>query len=82
MFTNKFQTKTAKLARYKSTGKFGCTVSVFILSVMIVVRVFGGFLFYSVLFCSSAYAMTVIQLQNIIMRYFTFLCKLCRNVPD
>ena len=29
MFTNKFQTKTAKLARYKNMGKFGCTVSVF-----------------------------------------------------
>ncbi len=28
MFTNKFQTKTAKLARSKNTGKFGCTVSV------------------------------------------------------
>ena len=32
MFTNKFQTKTAKLARSKNTGKFGCTdMSVFLL---------------------------------------------------
>lgn len=29
MFTNEFQTKTAKLARSKNTGKFGYTVSVF-----------------------------------------------------
>ena len=36
MFTNKFQTKTAKLARYKNTGKFGCTVSVVIVYVVIV----------------------------------------------
>ena len=41
---NKAQkTKTAKLARYKNTGKFGCTVSVFNMSVVIVVRLFLSF---------------------------------------
>ena len=43
MFTNKFQIKTAKLTRLKITGKFGCTVSVFIVSVVIIVRLFGSF---------------------------------------
>ena len=35
MFTNKFQTKTAKLARI-ITGKFGCVVSVVIVYMVIV----------------------------------------------
>ena len=33
-----FTIKAAKLARLKNTGKFGCTVSVFNMSVVIVVR--------------------------------------------
>lgn len=35
--------KTAKLARLKNTGKLGCTVSVFNMSVVIVVRLLRGF---------------------------------------
>ena len=57
MFTNKFQTKTAKLARSKNTGKFGCTVSVFNISVVIVVRLFRSFSFCLVCSASSSYAM-------------------------
>ncbi len=67
MFYNARKIKTAKLARLNSTGKFGCTVSVFIVSVVIVVRLLGGFLFSSVPFCSSAYAMhgdTVTEYHN------------------
>ena len=67
MFNKAQKTKTTKLARLRNTGKFGCTVSVFIVSVVIVVRLFGGFLFSSVPFCSSAYAMhgdTVTEYHN------------------
>lgn len=67
MFNKAQKTKTTKLARLRNTGKFGCTVSVFIVSVVIVVRLFGDFLFSSVPFCSSAYAMhgdTVTEYHN------------------
>ena len=57
MFNNSQKTKTAKLARLKNTGKFGYTVSVFNMSVVIVVRLFRSFSFCSVCSASSSYAM-------------------------
>lgn len=57
MFNKVQKTKTAKLARLKNTGKFGCTVSVFNMSVMIVVRLFRSFSCCSMCSASSSYAM-------------------------
>lgn len=57
MFNKVQKTKTAKLARLKNTGKFGCTVSVFNMSVVIVVRLFRSFSFCLVCSASSSYAM-------------------------
>ena len=57
MFNKAYKIKTAKLARLKNTGKFGCTVSVFNISVVIVVRLFRSFSFCLVCSASSSYAM-------------------------
>ena len=57
MFNKAQETKTAKLARLKNTGKFGCTVSVFNMSVVIVVRLFRSFSFCSMCSASPSYAM-------------------------
>ena len=49
--------KTAKLARKINTGKFDCTVSVFKMSIVIVVRLFRSFLFCPMFSASSSYSM-------------------------
>ena len=57
MFNKAQKTKTAKLARSKNTGKFGCTANVFNISVVIVARLFRSFSFCLVCSASSSYAM-------------------------